>query len=254
MDEVVKKARGDALIVDLEESEAQELPHLLRCPRQQNAGGLIHALHHEKPLIHVLLLHAHPSAAKHHPFHALPKLRRHAVSHEAAVADPRHVHGLHHPLGLQHAHQAPGLEGLGPLGPDRVGVSVEDQVRHVDVEVWDQRGDEVGPLPHCVGSDAVDEDEVGFGGAVRLGDPAVHDCAVAEVRGGGPETRLREGMPVQPIPRGREAEALRHFFRGPELGVSGERAEAIRRLTERLGLLKANISLCGKTNNNKKSW
>lgn len=36
-------------------------------------------------------------------------------------------------------------------------------------------------LPHCIGAKSVEEEEIGFGRIVSLGDPTVHDGGVAEI-------------------------------------------------------------------------
>lgn len=88
-------------------------------------------------------------------------------------------------MGLQEAHDALGLKSLGAVGSGREGVAEEDKVRDVEVEAGGERGDELMPLPHCVGADPVDEEQRRLGLGVGFGDPAVHDCAFAQIGGGG---------------------------------------------------------------------
>lgn len=157
---------------------------MLRLLGQQNIHGLLHALHLKHPILHILFLRAHPGAAQHQPVYPLPKLRRHAVGHEAAVADA----GDHHFLdseGVHEGHDAACLENLRTFRAGGVGVAEEDEVGDVEVEAGGERGDEVVPLPHCVGADAMDEEEGGFGWGVVFGSPAVHDGAIAQIGGGG---------------------------------------------------------------------
>lgn len=87
-----------------------------------------------------------------------------------------------------------------------MGVTEEEEVRDVDVEAACEGRNEVVPLPDCVGTHAVDEEEVGLGVLVGFGGPAVHDGAVAEICGRGFEARVGEGEPVAPVTRGSEAE------------------------------------------------
>ncbi|KAK9930516.1 hypothetical protein M0R45_027553 [Rubus argutus] len=67
-------------------------------------------------------------------------------------------------LGLHDPHHALGLEGLGPVGVGRGVLAEEEEVQDVDVEVWGDGVDDVSELPHCVDAEAVEEEEVGFGG------------------------------------------------------------------------------------------
>ena len=76
-----------------------------------------------------------------------------------------------------------------------MGVPEEDEVGHVDVEAAHQPRNEVVPLPHCVGADAVDQEQGRLGSISGLRDPAVHDRAVAEVGGCGFEARGGKGPP-----------------------------------------------------------
>ena len=73
-----------------------------------------------------------------------------------------------------------------------------------------ESGDEVVPLPHCVGSEAVDEEKRRPGFFVGLGGPTVHDGAVAEIGGGGLEACIGEGVAVAPVTRSSEAETPCH--------------------------------------------
>lgn len=66
------------------------------------------------------------------------------------------------------------------------------------------------PLPHCVGAQAVDQEEIGLGLFGLLGGPTVHDGPVFEVRHGGSEARFVEGRSVALVLRLREAETLGH--------------------------------------------
>lgn len=75
-----------------------------------------------------------------------------------------------------------------------MGVSEEDQVRNVEVEVGEERGDEGVPLPHGIGPEAVDEEEVWFGWSGGFRDPDVDDGAIAEVGGGGFEAGIGKGV------------------------------------------------------------
>ncbi|XP_028098164.1 vegetative cell wall protein gp1-like [Camellia sinensis] len=61
-----------------------------------------------------------------------------------------------------------------------------------------------------VGADAVDEEEGGFVGFVGFGVPEMDEGAVAEIGGAGLETGVAEGVPVQPILQGRQANTLDH--------------------------------------------
>lgn len=74
-------------------------------------------------------------------------------------------------------------------------VPEEEEVRDVEVEARDERRNEVVPLPHCVGSDTVDEEQGRLGRRVWVWDPAVHDRAVPEIGGRGFQARLGEGVP-----------------------------------------------------------
>lgn len=117
-------------------------------------------------------------------------------------------------MGLEEGRDALGLEGFRAVGAGRVGVSEEEEVRDVDVEAAREGRKEVVPLPHCVGPEAVDEEEVGLGVLVGLGGPAVHDGAIAEVRRHGFEARVGEGEAEAAVARGSEADApRRHFFK-----------------------------------------
>lgn len=115
-----------------------------------------------------------------------------------------------HAVSVHGPHDALGLEGLGAIGSGGVGIAEEDQIGNVDVEFGAERGDEFVPLPHCVGADAVDEEEGGFVGFVGFGVPEMDERAVAEIGGGGLETGVAEGVPVQPILQGRQANTLDH--------------------------------------------
>lgn len=65
-----------------------------------------------------------------------------------------------------------------------VGVAVEGQIGNVDVEKGSDFGDYSSPLPLGVGSNTVNQDQIGFGEFVGFGYPAV-DGGVAVVEGGG---------------------------------------------------------------------
>lgn len=112
---------------------------------------------------------------------------------------------------LHESHDALGLERLGAFAPGRVGVPEEDEVGDVEVEAGSERGDELVPLPHCVGADAVDEEEGRFGWGGVFGDPAVDDGALAEIGGGGLEAGGGEGGAEAGVARGDQAEAHGHF-------------------------------------------
>lgn len=114
------------------------------------------------------------------------------------------------PVGQEEGRDALGLEGLGAFGAGRVGVPEEDEVGDVDVEAAREGREDVVPLPHCVGPEAVEEEEVGLGVLGGLGGPPVHDGAVAEVRGGGFEACVGEGEAEAAVARGGEADARRH--------------------------------------------
>lgn len=162
LNEIVEKARrhiGRRLI----KRDLHQLSHLRRPLRQQNAHRLLDTLHLKHSLLHILLLGANPGAAKHQLLNPLPILRGHAVGHEPAVADPGHEHSPPDAVGLHQAHDALRLERLGAFWPGRVGVAEEDEVGDVEVEAGGEWGDELVPLPHCVGADAMDEEEGGFG-------------------------------------------------------------------------------------------
>lgn len=74
---------------------------------------------------------------------------------------------------------------LSPFGSGRVGVAEEQEVRDVDVELGNEWRDEVVVLPHCVGAEAMDEEEIGLVGFRVFGDPEVDDGgAVVEGDGG----------------------------------------------------------------------
>lgn len=193
----------------LDEREAQKLPQFFRRLRQQDFGSLVDALHLKQSFIQVLLFETHPSAAQHHLLHALRELRGEAVGDEAAVADPDYA-ACPNALGLEEGGHALGLEGLGAVGAGGVRVPEEEEVRDVDVEAARELGEEVVPLPHCVGAEAVEEDEVGPGVFVGLGGPAVHDGALAQIRGGGFEAGVGEGEAEAAVARGGEADTPRH--------------------------------------------
>ncbi|GER49615.1 hypothetical protein STAS_26876 [Striga asiatica] len=211
IDKIRQKARRHSL-GRLIERQPHQLPQFLRRPSEQNLDCLFHAPHRKQTLLHVLLLHTHSGAADHHPLHRAGKLRRQAVGHEPAVAQPDDPDPGADPKGFHSGHHAPGLKGLGPLGPGRPGVAEEEEVRDVDVESGGEGRDDVVPLPHGVGADAVDEEGGGPVGAVGFGGPAVDDGAVAEVGGGGPEAGGGEGATVAGVPGGCEAEASRHYL------------------------------------------
>lgn len=85
------------------------------------------------------------------------------------------------------------LEGLGPVGAARGGAAEEEEVRYVDVEAGNDVAEELGILPHCVGAEAVEEEEVGLVFVVAFGDPTVHDGgAVGEGGGFRAETGVEE--------------------------------------------------------------
>lgn len=160
----------------------------------------------KQTLFQILLLQAHPGAAYHHSFYRLFKLGRHTVPHKTTITQSDQTHLLHR-LRFHHPHHALGLERLGPLGSSGVGVPEEEEIWDVDVEVGDQVGDEVAPLPQCVGSEAVDEEQVGFGFFTGLGDPTVDDGAVAKIGDGGSKTRFGEDGAIAPVSCCGEAEA-----------------------------------------------
>lgn len=54
-------------------------------------------------------------------------------------------------------------------------------------------------LPHCVGTEAVDEKQRGVGMFVGFGDPTMHDCAVPKISRDRREASIGEGIAVQPI-------------------------------------------------------
>ena len=91
------------------------------------------------------------------------------------------------------------LERLGPLRSGGVGIPKEEEIWNVEIEVGDQVGDEVAPLPHCVSPEAMDEEQIGFGFFAGLRDPTVDDGAVAEICDGGSETRFGEDGTVAPV-------------------------------------------------------
>nr|GMD52313.1 14-3-3-like protein [Ipomoea batatas] len=208
--EVGEQTRRQHLGRRFNEGESHQLPHLLRRLRQQNVSRLLHIIHRKQPLLQVLILQTHPGAAYHHFLHAVSELGRQAVGHEPAVAQPRHVDFPAHRVRLQRAFHALRLERVGPLGSGRVGLPEEHQVRHVYVEVRGQDPDRVPPLPHRVGSEPVEEHQVGSGRPPGLRHPAVHDGAVAEVGQGGSEPRPDESGPQAPVLRSCEAETLNH--------------------------------------------
>ncbi|KAF7814599.1 hypothetical protein G2W53_028568 [Senna tora] len=109
-------------------------------------------------------------------------------------------------VGLHQSHHALDLERFGPIGSSRVGNAEEYHVRDVDIEATDEQRNEVVPLPHCVGSDPVDEEYSRLGLLVRFGDPAMHDGAVAEIGGGRFQAGVGEGVVVAPVSRSSEAE------------------------------------------------
>lgn len=193
----------------LDKRQAQKQPQLFRRLRQQNFGGLVNALHLEHSFSQVLLFEAHASAAQHHLLHALGELRGQAVGDEAAVADSDYA-ARPNAVGLEDGGHALGLEGLAAVGAGRVRVAEEEEVRDVDVEAAREWGQEVVPLPHCVGAEAVEEEEVGLGVFVDLGGPAVHDGALAQIRGGGFEARVGEGEAEAAVARGGETDTPRH--------------------------------------------
>lgn len=95
-------------------------------------------------------------------------------------------------MGIQNRHDGASLKCLGAIGKGCVGFPKEDQIGDIDVEMGDEWADEFVPLPHCVCSHAMDQNQIGlslFGG---FGDPAVHDGAVAEIGGGGFKTHSGE--------------------------------------------------------------
>jgi len=97
-----------------------------------------------------------------------------------------------------------------------VGISEEEQVGDVYVEVAREGGDEVVPLPRGVGSDAVDEKKGSGGVVMGLGGPTMHDGAVAEIGGCGFESGPGEGIPQVPVTPSGEAQtpptATTHLF------------------------------------------
>lgn len=157
--------------------ELHQFPQFLRRLRHQNTRHLVQIRHLKETLPKILLLQAHPGATEHHLLHRLGELRRHAVTHESAVADPHQAHPVH-PVRLHEAHHALRLESLAPLGAVGGRIAEEEQVRDVDVEARHHVAEQFAVLPHGVGAEAVDEDEVGLGLLVRFGDPAVHGGAV----------------------------------------------------------------------------
>ncbi|THF98695.1 hypothetical protein TEA_026784 [Camellia sinensis var. sinensis] len=96
---------------------------------------------------------------------------------------------------------------LGVAEGDGTGVEAIDDGVGVEAGAG---GDEFVPLPQCVGADAVDEEEGGFVGFVGFGVPEMEEGAVAEIGGAGLETGVAEGVPVQPILQGRQANTLDH--------------------------------------------
>lgn len=71
--------------------------------------------------------------------------------------------------------------------------------------------DYVPPLPHCVGAEAVDEEEIRLFVLLDFRGPAVHHGAVFEVCGGGSEPRFQKGGSVAGIFDIGDAEAPRHL-------------------------------------------
>lgn len=192
-----------------EESEPHQLPNHFRRLRKQHTHSLINTFHLKHPIIHVLLFQTHPSTTQHNLPHAQREHRRHAVRHEPAIAQPDHVSRPVNPVGLQQGNDALCLELFGSFGSGRVGVTEEDQVGNVDAEVAREWGDEWAPLPHCVGSDSVEENErrLGVGiGTLSFGDPAMHYGSVAEISGGWFEAGVGEGVAEPPVAPGGEAQ------------------------------------------------
>lgn len=96
LNEVVEKARRDqAERWDPIQGEAHELPETARCLRDEDVRRLLQVGDPEDAVLEVPLLHAHGSAAYDQPLHCLRVLRRQAVPHESAVAQPHHAHPLH---------------------------------------------------------------------------------------------------------------------------------------------------------------
>lgn len=69
------------------------------------------------------------------------------------------------------------------MGLGGVGVAEEEEVGNVEVELGEEWGDEVVPLPHGIGAEAMDEKEGGFNWVQGFRNPGVDDGAVAEVGG-----------------------------------------------------------------------
>ena len=73
-------------------------------------------------------------------------------------------------------------------------------------------GNEFVPLPHCVGSHAVDKKQSRLGLLVGFGNPAMHNRPVAEIGGCRFEAGVGEGIAEASVPPSSEAEKLTHCF------------------------------------------
>lgn len=77
-----------------------------------------------------------------------------------------------------------------------MGLAEEEEIRHVEVVVGEEVAEEVAVLPHCIGTEAVDEEEGGFCGFVGFRNPAVDDGSTTKVGGGRVEAGVGKEIAV----------------------------------------------------------
>lgn len=63
-------------------------------------------------------------------------------------------------------------------------------------------------LPHCIGSEAVDEKKIGFDLVEFFGNPSVHDGAISEVYGNRTKAGVGKYVTVELVEGGGKAEAF----------------------------------------------
>ena len=107
---------------------------------------------------------------------------------------------------LHQLHHTRRLKRLSALRPRREGAAEEYKVRDIDVELACEVAEVLPILPHCVGTEAVDEKQRGLGLFMGFRHPTMHDCAVAKIGGDGAEAGIGKGVTVEPIFRCGEAE------------------------------------------------
>lgn len=76
----------------------------------------------------------------------------------------------------------------------------EKKIRDIDVEPCCKVAEMLPILPHCIGTEAMDEKQRGLGMFVDFGDPTMHDCAIPQICSDRREACIGEGIAVEPIP------------------------------------------------------